>query len=717
MMRGFFGLCQFGHRFSCVAFAAEVVGNVSYAGGFFSKYNVFCTSALCFRMHYNPSLQHLCTKTQYEGLWEGSSSATLLRKLEIALKDDGVNEAWEAFSNFRRLYGFPEQHLVSKMIILLSYSSSCHWLHKAYDLVLAVQNEKPNLLHYDPLTRLALTLLRTQMPIPASTILRIVLGNGKLPPMDIWSTLFFHLVKTQTGSYLASDILVDICEFVLHHTSNAKRFKNMNANAVKPSITIFNLVLNSCAKFGSPLKAQQIIELIPRVGVVADANTIIIIAQIYEMIGQHDELKKLKKHIDGVSSALLNRHYRQFYDCLLSLHFKYNDIDSAAELILDLCQRPKSVQSFSGLYAKSNGPQTYCMVQIGSNNLRMGYKIMVEPNQIQNDFVVDAQSYSKLVLFTDGKLVPSKRALAKLINCCVKERKVDKLSNFLINIQKNVDSKEANLCLDVMDACIQLRLLDTAHDILDNMEGAGIPIGSKTYISLLRTYCRENMLEESKVLLKQMRKVGLLVNISDEQALFQCISEESAANPCDKITATSVGKSPLVEYLDRELKEEYSKYHLTYEFNSSIQFFCQAKMIEDALKTFKRMQQRNIQPTVQTFSHLVYGYSLLKMYREITILWGDIRRRLEDGVLTVDRDLFELFLWNFLKGGYFERVLEIINYMIEQNMYIDKWKCKREFLKFHKNLYRSLKASHTRTDAQSKRLEHVRAFRRWVGID
>lgn len=668
-------------------------------------------------MHYNPSLQHLCTKTQYDVLWEGSSSASLSRKLEIALKDDNVNEAWEAFSNFKHLYGLPKQHLVSKMIILLAYSSGCHWLHKAYDLVLTVQNEKPNLLHYDPLTRLALTLVRTQMPIPASTVLRIVLGNGKFPPIDIWSTMFFHLVKTQTGSYLASDILINICEFVLHHTSDGKRSKNMNANSVKPNITIFNLVLNSCAKFGSTLKAQQIIELIPRVGIVADANTIIIIARIYEMIGQRDELKKLKKYIDGVSSVLLHHHYRQFYDCLLSLHFKYNDIDAAAELILDLYQRPKSLQFPSGLYAKSNGPQAYFTVQMGSNNLRMGYKIMVEPYQIQNYFVVDAQSYSKLVLFTDGKLVPSKRALAKLINCYVKERKVDKLSNFLINIQKDVDSKETNLWLDVMDACIQLGLLDTAHDILDNMESVGIPIGSKTYMSLLRIYCRENMLEESKVLLKQMRKVGLLVNISDEQALFQCTSEGSAANPCDKITATSVGKSHLVEYLERELGEESSKCHLTHEFNSSIQFFCKAKMIEDALKTFKRMKQRNIQPTVQTFSHLVYGYSLLEMYREITILWGEIRRRLEDGVLAADRDLFEFLLWNFLKGGYFERVVEIINYMIKQNMYIDKWKYKREFLKFHKNLYRSLKASNTRTDARSKRLEHVRAFRRWAGID
>jgi hypothetical protein len=50
-------------------------------------------------------------------------------------------------------------------------------------------------------------------------------------------------------------------------------------------------------------------------------------------------------------------------------------------------------------------------------------------------------------------------------------------------------------------------------------------------------------------------------------------------------------------------------------------------------------------------------------------------------------------------------------------MYCDKWMYKDEFLKFHKNLYRSLKASEARTEAQSKRLEHVKAFRKWVGID
>ncbi|KAJ0079103.1 hypothetical protein Patl1_24009 [Pistacia atlantica] len=64
--------------------------------------------------------------------------------------------------------------------------------------------------------------------------------------------------------------------------------------------------------------------------------------------------------------------------------------------------------------------------------------------------------------------------------------------------------------------------------------------------------------------------------------------------------------------------------------------------------------------------------SSLEMYRDITILWGDIKRNMATGNLAVNRDLFEIMLLNFLKGGYFERVMEVINYIKGHNMYIDK---------------------------------------------
>ena len=74
------------------------------------------------------------------------------------------------------------------------------------------------------------------------------------------------------------------------------------------------------------------------------------------------------------------------------------------------------------------------------------------------------------------------------------------------------------------------------------------------------------------------------------------------------------------------------------------------------------MVDMKIQPTSQTFAFLMCGYSSLGMYREITILWGDIKRFMRSGNLVGNRDLYELLLLNFLRGGYFERVLEVISH-------------------------------------------------------
>ncbi|KAJ0961643.1 hypothetical protein J5N97_001140 [Dioscorea zingiberensis] len=479
-MRG--RLYKLGHR--CL-FLASSAKNVNYEQASFCQWN---------RLHAFVLRANACgcsTSSVARFSWEGTSSfAILVSKLEATLKDDSVDEAWEAFSNYRSLHGFPQKHLLSRMIVLMSYSSKPYWLHaKAYNLVL----------------------------------------------------------------------------------------------------------------HGSVLKAQQLIELMSQMEVVADANSIIIIARFYEMIGQRDELVKLKNHVDGVSSLTLSCHYQQFYDCLLSLHFKYNDLDAAAELMFELYRRLELLQSCNG----------------GSTK----------------------ECYSGLILSSNGKLVPSKKALAKLIDGYLRERKLGKISDFLVRTEKELDSQEINLSFEVMDACIQLGLLETAHDILDDLELAEVSVRPSIYGSLLRAYCKRDMLEEAKV-----------------------------------------------------------------------------KMMEDAMRTYKRMEQNYVYPTAQTFIHIINGFSSLKMYREITIVWGDIKRKLEDGVLIPERDLFECLLWNFLRGGYLERVMETIGYMIKHKMFIDKWKYKTEFLKLHKDLYKNLKASHARTEAQSKRLEHVRAFRRWAGI-
>ncbi|KAK6238442.1 hypothetical protein QUC31_003911 [Theobroma cacao] len=652
-----------------------------------------------------------CPVTCLERLsWEGSTHAVLLTKIENSLKELELDEAWETFNDFKRLYGFPNHLLVSRFITQLSYSSSPHWLQKACDLVMIVSKEKSYHLQPDILAKLILSLARAQMPIPSSTILRLMLEKEILPPMNVLWLVFQHMVKTEVGTCVASNLLVQICDYYIRFCSEKSHY----ANFLKPDTMIFNLVLDACVRFASSLKGQQIIELMSKTGVVADAHSINIIAQIHEMNGHRDELKKFKDHIAPLPVPLVS-HYQQFYECLLSLHFKFDDIDAAAELVLEM-NRSRESHPIGELRKDYQKPR---FVPIGSQNLRNGLKIQIVPELLQKDSALIAEGKSDLIMYRDKKLCPSNRALAKLINGYKKHGKINELSKFLLSLKRELcSSGGSSLFSDVIDACITLGWLEIAHDILEDMESSGDPLGLSTYMALLTAYYKRNMSREGNILLKQMRTVGLVLNLSDEIVISKNAPENVGRSSLCINESSSICQPSLMESLVREISEaEKAISPILYELNSSIYFFSKAKMMGDALKIYRRMQEMKIQPTVHTFAYLVCGYSSLKLYRDITILWGDIKKAMESRNLSMSSDLYVLLLLNFLQGGYFERVMEVIGYMKKGSMYIDKWMYKSEYLKIHKNLYRSLKASQARTEAQGKRLDHVKAFKKWAGID
>lgn len=210
--------------------------------------------------HYqkNPFLQKNSMSTRPERIcWEGSSHAVLLQKLETALKDHQLDEAWESFNDFKSLYGFPQDTLVGRLITELSYSSDPRWLQKACDLVLIFLKETSGLLQQDILTKLSLSLARSQLPIPASMIMRLMLERESLPPMNVLWLVVLHLVKTEVGTYIATNFLVQICDC----------FQRLSAKLIKPDTMIFNLVLDACVRFKLSFKGQQLIELMPQIKV------------------------------------------------------------------------------------------------------------------------------------------------------------------------------------------------------------------------------------------------------------------------------------------------------------------------------------------------------------------------------------------------------------------------------------------------------------------
>uniref|UniRef100_J3ML12 At1g68980-like TPR repeats domain-containing protein n=2 Tax=Oryza brachyantha TaxID=4533 RepID=J3ML12_ORYBR len=634
--------------------------------------------------------------------WEAPSRETLLRTIDAALDGGNVDDAVQALANYKTLHGLPEPRVLDRMILTLSYASSRRWLQRAFDLVLSVYRRNGNLLNRGSLTRLALALARDQMPVPASAVVRIVLESGRLPDVDMLTMVFLHMVKSQVGSYLAADVLCETCECFLDQIGDRRQLKKLDP--IKSNVTMFNMVLKSCVDFRCMIKAQKILELMSLVGIVADVTTVVIASRVFEMIGQRDELMNMKRSIDSFSSLPFIEHYQHFYESLLNLHFKYNDMDAAAQLLVDLYRQQKP-RSFLGDSIHKQG-----IIQIGSGNLKTGYRIVFDPVKVDKGFVLDTASQFGLIAVIDGNILPSEKALAKLIVGCLKENKVRTLSNFLITLHKE-DLKGPSLS-DIINACIQMGWLHAAHDTLDDLESAEIPVQTGTYMSLLRAYEKENKPEEVNRFLQQIQKKAYTMGVFSHTNPSFTIKDVAEISK-DKMPLLN---SSLLSSLFEEIEHYSSQEHLTFEFNNSILFFCKANMMEDALRTYKRMREQNIRPSLHTFCHILCGYSSLGMHREITILWGEIKRRVEYGEIDLDRDLLDCVIFNFLKAGYFGRVMEVISYLSKHKMYCDKWKYRQVFLKLHKNLYRNLNSLHEKTEDQSKRIEDVRAFRSWAGI-
>ncbi|CAI9095569.1 OLC1v1031554C1 [Oldenlandia corymbosa var. corymbosa] len=590
------------------------------------------------------------------------------------------------------------------LITEFSYSLDFKWLRRAFDIVVSMSRGKSELPRLDLLTKLCLSLARAQMPIPASVILRLILRKKNLPPVDMLGLIFLHMVKTDTGTILASNILSEMCCLYQHIIDSKSNY----AKIVKPDTLLFNLILDACARMKSSVKGQQMVELMAQVGVVADAHSIVIISQIYEMNKMRDELKRFERHIDRVSAPLVF-HYRQFYDSLLSLHFLFNDIDAASALITEMCR-------FKDCNPSREGDSEPCSVPIGSASLKMGLKLQFLPELQLNDTVMKVEGKPKYVLHENGKLALSSKALAKLVREYRSRGRINELSRLLICIQNKLwGSESVKLSRDVINACIHLGWLETAHDILDDLEGS--PIDISLYMSLLDAYYSRKMFKVGDRLVKQIKSNGLGESLSHEMAISGQNSELESRRTSRSENVGLTSKSDLVESIIQEMKEVENIYHASaviHQLNSSIYYFTKAKMIGDALKTYRRMLEIKVQPTVQTYAYLIDGYSAMGMYREITVLWGDIKRNLERSNSMVYRDLYESLLLNFIRGGYFERVLEIIAFMTENRMYLDKWIYRNEFFKFHKGLYKNKKASDTGNEVQMQRLEHVQTFRKWL---
>lgn len=183
--------------------------------------------------------------------WAASSEWVLFR---LAVGAWGIDTAWEAFNCLRASCGLlPPRAVLGGCIVATPTRRS------AAASVAPTSSPPP----YPTTGQISTTTPSRGSPFPLPRANPGVFHSGDqahagdqhAPASLLFSAAFSRPVKTPMGSYVAIDMLIDLCDIFLRRTVCSKRQKL--TKPARPS----TLVLHSCVQFGSPLNAHQMLEI------------------------------------------------------------------------------------------------------------------------------------------------------------------------------------------------------------------------------------------------------------------------------------------------------------------------------------------------------------------------------------------------------------------------------------------------------------------------
>ncbi|XP_031492426.1 pentatricopeptide repeat-containing protein At1g03100, mitochondrial [Nymphaea colorata] len=723
----------------------------------------YCSKCCC-------SSQASASFTDESILVRARDPSQLALELGNALDERRYEDAWNAYERYKQIEGFPRKSVINKLICCLAESQDRQWLDKAYGVtVLAFDEHKRNLLEKDTLLFLSYVLARAGLPVPASTILRKMVQMEEFPSINAWSSIAAYMSLSASGAWLAAEMVLEKCHFFKDNRVDPRKKSNSLLLAMKPNALVFNICLSACLVHGSTRKAEQLLEMMPRIGLKADVTLLIMMAHICEKNGRIDEIKKLRRHIDE-SCQIGDRQYQEFYNCLLTCHLNFGDLKSASEIVLEMLRKAKEARvslkaAMSVVEAIESHKQGY-LEKTGTGNSLGDNSFSSFPRPTETSlpsFVDFCQDWKYLRLETEAKallslllhrisnhvylvgsengiLYPTEKVYAKLVRAFLELRKVADLAAFLISANKEETpmSIENSIPVQVIHACISVGKLEEAHDLLDEMRVAGVRTGSSVYSSLLKAYCRLNKIGEITCLLNDARKCGVQLDASCYEALihtqvsrkdihgalglFKEMKEARiSSNSYDGFDSVikeceASGQSKLMVKLLEEINDDQKLQYGVHDWNNVIHFFCKKQLMQDARKALKKMKALGHLPNAQTFHSLVTGYSAVGgKYQEIAELWGEMKM-FPSSAIRFDQELLDSVLYNFVRGGFFQRANEVVNMMEHTGMFIDKFKYRQLFLKYHRTLYKNKKASNFQTEAQCRKREEALVFKSWVGL-
>ncbi|PKI55833.1 hypothetical protein CRG98_023775 [Punica granatum] len=695
----------------------ELSGCCSYVNG--EDFNVFSRSS-----------GMLFSTASHTILVQARDPAKLSVELETAVDERRYSDAWALYErHLQMMEGFPRKSVVNWLLAGSTESLDLHWLEKSYELVeLAFEQGKQTLFDKEILIYLSLGLAKCGSPVFASTVLRRLVEMELYPSVSCWSAVLAHMSRTGTGAYLAAELVLEIGQLFKDNRVDPRKKSNAPLIAMKPNSTAFNLALVGCLLFGSSRKAEELLEFIPRLGIRADTNLYVAMAHVYERNGRREELRKLRRYIEEAPD-LPDAQFCQFHNCLLSCHLKLGDLNSACDMVLEMLRRAKEAKNSLSTaifrFDSIGKGGTKCLPPSGSGESLIDSKIDRSENVPPYDSsIISYEEFSRDRNFMRMES-EAKQVLAESI---AKLRREDSPA-----------SNDDSALVHVTNTCISLGWLDRAHDILDEMRLCGARASPSVYNSLLKAYLKENRASDVKSLVRDAQKAGIQLDASSYEALIRArvldkdnrgalglfkemkeakIPRMGSALEFDLLVqgcAQSGEAGPLSKLLE-EIKDGQKIESEVHDWNNVIHFFCKKRLTNDAEKALKKMRSLGLVPNAQTFHSMVTAYAAIGgKYIEVTELWGEMKSLSSATPIEFDQELLDSVLYTFVRGGFFVRANEVVEMMEKGKMFVDKYKYRTLFLKYHKTLYKG-KAPKFQTEAQLKKREAALAFKKWVGL-
>ncbi|XP_021764386.1 pentatricopeptide repeat-containing protein At1g03100, mitochondrial-like [Chenopodium quinoa] len=713
---------------------------------------------------------HIFKRTEFFSTSSGTilvqarDPAKLSLDIHNAVDEHRYDDAWRYFEQHLEMEGFPRKSVVNKLLVSYAETLDSHLLERAFGLVeQAFEKGKQTLFEKVTLIYLAHALARCSQPVPASVILRKLIRMEEYPPVTAWSAVLAYMSLSSSGAYLAAELILEIGYLFQDNRIDPRKKCNAPLIAMKPNTLAISVAIAGCLVSGTTRIAEQLLDMMPRIGVKTDATLLILMARIYERNGRREELKKLKRHIDEAHN-LDDTQFRQYYNCLLNCYLKFGDLDSASQMVLEMLRKAKEAKTSlaaatlrfepANSYSSINVNNTTEISTFDKGESQPGSFMSFEDFSRDRNFIcmegeakkilvtllLQLQKQTELIVTERGILQPTEKTYVKLAKAFLDAGKIKDLAEFLIKVEKedSLSSVNDSPLADVINSCISLGWLDQAHDLLDEVRFAGIKTSSSVYSSLLKAYCKEKMLKEVTSLLREVRTAGIQLDASCYEALMQAKvlqrDTQGALNLFKEMKEAKVPRASHKEYevlsgscaksgeagfmakLLQEIKEGETVDCGVHDWNNVIHFFCKKRLMQDAEKALKKMRSLGHTPNAQTFHSMVTGYAAIGgKYIEVAELWGEMKSLATATPMKFDQELLDSVLYTFVRGGFFYRANEVVEMMEKGNMFIDKYRYRTLFLKYHKTLYKG-KAPNYQTEAQSKKREAALAFKKWVGL-